>query len=196
MGGACQRPMSAITPSRSSVSMSPYTYARPSPSWPGERSTWAIARGERNKSVGPAPLLGGTLPPSQNSIAKGRSGSARSISRQRDSVPAGTGLSLPGAELPQRRGAALVGARRPLARRRARRGKRRADVVEARVGEHQASLVLGQQQWPVDLGQQRSDRLVVVPDHRPHRLQLRRGHALDHLPRDLLVVGPLGELGD
>ena len=38
--------------------MSPYTYARPSPSWPGERSTWAIARGELNLTVGPAPLLG------------------------------------------------------------------------------------------------------------------------------------------
>jgi hypothetical protein len=66
--------------------MSPYTYARPSPSWPGERRRWAIARGELNRSVGPAPLLGGTLPPSQNSIANGRSGSARSISRHTEAV--------------------------------------------------------------------------------------------------------------
>ena len=66
--------------------MSPYTYARPSPSWPGERSTWAIALGVRNRSVGPAPFVGITRSPSQNSIANGRSGSARSISRHRAAV--------------------------------------------------------------------------------------------------------------
>ena len=44
----------------SSTSISPLTYARPSPSWPGERSMCPSARGERTRNVGPpAPLVGG-----------------------------------------------------------------------------------------------------------------------------------------
>ena len=50
------------------------------PSCPGERIRWAITFGERTEKVGPPPLVEGTRLPSQNSIAKGRSGNVRSIS--------------------------------------------------------------------------------------------------------------------
>ena len=44
---------SASAPSTSSTSSAPETYARPTPSWPGERSTWPSACGERSENVGP-----------------------------------------------------------------------------------------------------------------------------------------------
>jgi len=58
------------------------------PSWPGARSSWAIAFGERTEKVGPSSRVDGTLLPSQNSIVKGRSGKLRSISRRSGSVRA------------------------------------------------------------------------------------------------------------
>ena len=58
IGGGSQLSSSRITASRSSTSRSPLTYARPRPSWPGARSEWAIAWGERKRNVGPLPLRG------------------------------------------------------------------------------------------------------------------------------------------
>src|SRR4051794_13373304 len=50
------------------------------PSWPGARSAWPMALRDCSRKVGPPPFVGGSLPPSQNSIANGRSGKTRSIS--------------------------------------------------------------------------------------------------------------------
>ena len=64
----------------SSTSSAPDTYARPRPSWPGARRTWASAVRERALKVGPSPVVEGSRLPSQSSMENGRSGSARSIS--------------------------------------------------------------------------------------------------------------------
>ena len=80
--GASRRAARARS-SRSSTSSSPLTYARPRPSWPGARSAWASAAGERTCSVGARPpLVGGSSVPSQNVSRKGRSGTAASSSRR------------------------------------------------------------------------------------------------------------------
>ena len=55
------------------------------PELAGARSRCPMARGERIVSVGPL-RVDGTRDPSQNSIVKGRSGSARSMLRRSPSV--------------------------------------------------------------------------------------------------------------
>ena len=57
------------------------------PSWPGARSAWATARGERTRNVGPA-AVGSRRLPSQNSTANGRSGKAAPSSRRSGAVAA------------------------------------------------------------------------------------------------------------
>src|SRR3954447_16516423 len=56
-GGAYQLSSRSSAASTSSTSSAPATYARPSPSWPGARSTWPRATGERSWKVGPPPPL-------------------------------------------------------------------------------------------------------------------------------------------
>ena len=58
-------------PSRSSTSIMPATYARPRPSSPGARSTWASACGLVNVSVGEPARSPGTSVPSQKRSANG-----------------------------------------------------------------------------------------------------------------------------
>ena len=71
----------------SSTSSAPATYARPMPSWPGERSTWPSASGERTVNVGPpAPLVEASSAPSQKRTVNGRSGSASASASRSGSV--------------------------------------------------------------------------------------------------------------
>src|SRR3954447_7980333 len=56
------------------------------PSWPGARRAWPTALRDCSRNVGPPPFVGGSVDPSQNSIANGRSGKTRSISERSGAV--------------------------------------------------------------------------------------------------------------
>src|SRR3954447_2675211 len=80
MGGGCQLVTTRNAPSRSSTAMSPVTYARPMPSWPGALRACPKALRVCSLNVGPPPFVGGSAVPSQNSMPNGRWGKTRAIS--------------------------------------------------------------------------------------------------------------------
>ncbi len=72
----------------SSTSIKPATYARPIPSSPGARSTWASALGDSRRRVGPPASVAATSLPSQNASVNGRSVNAACSSLRSGAVSA------------------------------------------------------------------------------------------------------------
>src|SRR3954453_9649957 len=66
------------------------------PSWPGARSAWPSARGERTVNVGPPGAVAGVVAPSHHRIVNGRSGNASSR-RSRSTSGRASAIALLGA---------------------------------------------------------------------------------------------------